>query len=42
MLGAGDRLASYILTGLDNTVSIDKVIQEAHNKLTDHFKNEKI
>jgi hypothetical protein len=42
VLGAGDRLASYILTGLDNTVSIDKVIQEAHNKLTDHFKNEKI
>lgn len=42
VLGAGDKFASYILTGLDNTVSIDKVIQQAHNSLTDYFKNEKI
>lgn len=42
VLGAGDKFASYIIAGLDNTVSIDKVIQEAHNKLTEYFKNEKI
>jgi hypothetical protein len=42
VLGAGDKFASYVLTGLDNSRSIDKVIQEAHNKLTEYFKNEKI
>lgn len=43
VLGAGDKFASYVLTGLlDNTQSIDKVIQKAHDSLTDYFKNEKI
>ena len=42
VLGAGDKLASYILAGLDNYHSLDKVIQQAHNSLTDYFKNEKI
>lgn len=42
VLGAGDKFASYILAGLDNTKRTDKVIQEAHNSLTDYFKNEKI
>lgn len=42
VLGAGDKFASYILAGLDNTQSIDKVIQQAHNSLTNYFKNEKI
>jgi sugar/nucleoside kinase (ribokinase family) len=42
VLGAGDKFASYVLIGLDNSRSIDKVIQEAHNKLTEYFKNEKI
>jgi hypothetical protein len=42
VLGAGDKLVSYILAGLDNTRGIDKVIQQAHNSLTDYFKNEKI
>lgn len=42
VLGAGDKFASYILAGLDNYHSVDKVIQQAHNSLTDYFKNEKI
>lgn len=42
VLGAGDKFAASILAGLDNYHSIDKVIQEAHNSLTDYFKNEKI
>ena len=43
VLGAGDKFASYVLVGLlDNTQSIDKVIQKAHDSLTDYFKNEKI
>lgn len=42
VLGAGDKFASHILAGLDNYHSVDKVIQQAHNSLTDYFKNEKI
>ena len=44
VLGAGDKFASYIIAGLlvDKPQSIDKVIQEAHNKLTEYFKNEKV
>lgn len=43
VLGAGDKFAAYILSEcLDNTKNISKVIQEAHNKLTEFFKNEKI
>ena len=44
VLGAGDKFASYILAGMlvDKVQSIDKVIQEAHNKLTEYFKNEKV
>lgn len=43
VLGAGDKLAAYILAGLlDSTDTLPKVIQEAHNKLTDYFKNEKV
>ena len=44
VLGAGDKFASYIIAGLlvDKPQSIDKVIQDAHNKLTEYFKNEKV
>ena len=43
VLGAGDKFASYVLTGLlEEPKDIDKVIQEAHNKLTVYFKNEKV
>lgn len=44
VLGSGDKFASYIIAGLlvDKPQSIDKVIQEAHNKLTEYFKNEKV
>ena len=43
VLGAGDKLAAYMLAAhLDNTKSIDKVMQQAHNGLTEYFKNEKV
>ena len=43
VLGAGDKFAAYILAGLlDSADDLPKVIQQAHNSLTDYFKNEKI
>lgn len=43
VLGAGDKLAAYILAGLlDSADDLPKVIQQAHNSLTNYFKNEKI
>lgn len=43
VVGAGDKFAAYILNGLlEETGDPSKVIQEAHNKLTEYFKNEKI
>lgn len=42
VLGAGDKFAAYIISGLDSTISIDKVIHSAHVKLTEHFKSQKI
>jgi hypothetical protein len=43
VVGAGDKFAAYILDGLleDNT-NITKVIQRAHDELTQYFKNEKV
>lgn len=43
VVGAGDKFAAYILEGLleDNT-NIPKVIQRAHDELTQYFKNEKV
>jgi len=43
VLGAGDKLAAYILAGLlDSTNALPKVIQHAHNALTNYYINEKI
>ena len=43
VLGAGDKLAAYILAGLlENTQDLPKVIQDAHNALTKYYKDEKI
>jgi hypothetical protein len=43
VLGAGDKLAAYILAGLlEENVELPKVIQDCHNKLTHFFKNEKV
>jgi len=43
VLGAGDKFAAYILAGmLDSAKGLPKVIQNAHNELTKHFKNEKV
>jgi hypothetical protein len=43
VLGAGDKFAAYILAGLlDSTKDLPKVIQDAHNELTNYFKNEKV
>lgn len=43
VLGAGDKLAAYILNGLlEDNKDLPKVIQQAHDRLTEYFKNEKI
>ena len=43
VLGAGDKLAAHILAGLlDSTDALPKVIQHAHNALTNYYINEKI
>jgi hypothetical protein len=43
VLGAGDKLAAYILAGLlDSTNALPKVIQHAHSALTNYYINEKI
>lgn len=43
VLGAGDKFAAYILDSLlEDNVELPKVIQRAHNGLTEYFKNEKI
>lgn len=43
VLGAGDKFAAYILDGLlEENVVLPKVILEAHNRLTEYFKNEKV
>jgi pyridoxal/pyridoxine/pyridoxamine kinase len=43
VVGAGDKFAAYILNGLlEETNDPSKVIQEAHNRLTEYFKNEKV
>ena len=43
VLGAGDKLAAHILAGLlDSTDALPKVIQHAHDALTNYYINEKI
>lgn len=43
VLGAGDKLAAYILDSLlEDNIELPKVIQRAHNGLTEYFKNEKV
>lgn len=43
VLGAGDKFAAYILESLlEENIELPKVIQRAHNGLTEYFKNEKI
>ena len=43
VLGAGDKFAAHILAGLvEDSKSLPKIIQTAHEQLTDYFNNEKI
>jgi hypothetical protein len=43
VVGAGDKLVSYILSGLlDSLYDLPKVIQDAHIALTEYYKNEKV